>query len=404
MYRQIVYLSLGWIAIVLSSFGWGYYESRQNEEQNILNVSRVFFEQIVLTREWNALHGGVYVYADDTTPPNPYLLKDPKRDIRLENGKVLTKINPAYMTRQLSELAAQYNGAQIHITSLKPIRPENKPTPWERKALESFKTGVHEAGAFGDGSYRYMAPLITQQSCLQCHAEQGYQLGDIRGGISITLPYNRYDSLGPRIIRNLIIAGIGLLFIQFFGRRLAKAYQMLEEQSIIDPLTEIPNRRFFMKRAKEEFQRAERDHTPIALIMIDIDYFKGYNDRYGHIEGDVTLKTVAETMKQQLRRPPDCIARYGGEEFIIMLPNTTPEGAAKVAELLRTKIEALQIKNEASKCADVVTISLGVATAPHDGVSYETQLKQADEALYTAKQNGRNRSENTIIETSVILS
>lgn len=397
MYRQIVYFSLGWIVIVLCSFGWGYYSSRQNEEQNILQVSRAFFNQIVITREWNALHGGVYVYSDQKNPPNPYLNKDPERDIPLENGRVLTKINPAYMTRQLSELAAQHTGAQIHITSLNPIRPANIPTPWEQKALESFETGADEVGTFVDGHYRYMAPLITQKSCLKCHAAQGYRVGDIRGGISITLPYDRYASLWPRITGYLAVTAAGLLFIQFFGRRLANAYRMLEEQSIIDPLTEIPNRRFFMKRAKEEFQRAERDHTPIALIMIDIDYFKGFNDRYGHIEGDMALKTVAETMKQQLRRPPDCIARYGGEEFVIMLPNTTPEGAAQVAEVLRAKIEALQIRNEASRCADVVTVSLGVAAAPHDGVAFEIQLKQADEALYAAKQKGRNRSENTII-------
>ncbi|MDD2951083.1 MAG: diguanylate cyclase, partial [Sulfuricurvum sp.] len=315
-----------------------------------------------------------------------------------KNGNVLTRINPAYMTRQLSELAAEYNGAQIHITSLKPIRPENGPTPWERKALESFERGISEVGTFTDGQYRYMAPLITQKSCLKCHGEQGYRVGDIRGGISITLPYNRYAPLWPRIIGYIAVTAAGLLFILFFGRRLARAYQMLEEQSIIDPLTEIPNRRFFMKRAEEEFQRAERDHIPIALIMVDIDNFKGFNDRYGHIEGDVTLKTVAATMKQQLRRPPDCIARYGGEEFVILLPNTSPEGAAQVAELLRTKIEALQINNEASSCADVVTISLGVAAAPRDGVSFEAQLKEADKALYTAKQTGRNRCENTIIE------
>jgi len=398
MYRQIVYLSLGWIVIVLCSFGWGYYNSRQNENQNILKVSRTFFEQIVITREWNACHGGVYVYADHKTPPNPYLSKDPERDIPLGNGKMLTKINPAYMTRQLSELAAQYNGAQIHITSLKPIRPANGPMPWERQALKSFETGIDEVGTFADGHYRYMAPLITQKSCLKCHGEQGYRIGDIRGGISITLPYNHYDSLWPRITGYLTVTIVGLLFIQFFGRRLAKAYQMLEEQSIVDPLTEIPNRRFFMKRAEEEFLRAERGHTPIALIMIDIDYFKGFNDRYGHIEGDITLKTVANEMKQQLRRPPDCIARYGGEEFIILLPNTSPEGAERVAELLRSKIEALQITNEASQCAAVVTVSLGVAAASHDGVSFEAQLKRADEALYAAKQKGRNRCENVLIE------
>ena len=398
MKRQIAYFSLAWITIVLIAFGWDYYKSCQNKDREILEISRTFLDQIIITREWNALHGGVYVFADEQTPPNPYLNKDPQRDIPLSNGKILTKVNPAYMTRQISELAAQFKGAQIHITSLKPIRSENKSTPWEHTALESFEKGAKEYASFTDGHYRYMAPLITRKSCLKCHEQQGYKIGDVRGGISITLPYNNSSFLWPRITGYLTVTAVGLFFIIFFGRRLSKAYQMLQEQSTIDPLTEIPNRRFFMKRAEEEFLRAERDHTPIALIMIDIDYFKSFNDRYGHLEGDITLKMVAEIMKKQLRRPPDCIARYGGEEFIIMLPNTQPDGAARVAELLRTKVEELQINNEPSQCADVVTISLGVAAAPHDGVSFKTQLQQADEALYAAKQKGRNRSENRIIE------
>ena len=392
MWRQIAMFGLGWIGIVLLSLGWEYYSGRQHEAQNILEVSRAFFKQIVITREWNARHGGVYVFTNDTTQPNPYL-KDPERDILLGDGRMITKINPAYMTRQLSELSAELEGTEIHITSLKPIRPENAPAPWERTALKAFEAGLPELGSFEEERFRYMAPLTTSESCLKCHREQGYKLGDIRGGISITIPYSRYDSLKPLLLGHLLVALTGLLLIFFFGRKLSRVYLLLKEQSIIDPLTQIPNRRFFLKRSDEEFRRAAREHEPLALIMADIDYFKLFNDRYGHLEGDACLKTVADTMKSMLRRPPDCIARFGGEEFIILLPDTPAEGAAKVAEQLRSAVEELQINNEPSLCGDVVTISLGVAASENGKTPYEALLKEADKALYRAKEKGRNRVE-----------
>ena len=149
--------------------------------------ARTMFEHIVLTRSWNARHGGVYVPITDTTRPNPYL-KVPERDVITELGTKLTKINPAYMTRQVSELAQQSEGVQFHITSLNPLRPKNAPTPWERAALERFELGEKETGQFlhDEHQYRYMAPLTTTKGCLKCHEEQGYKLGDIRGGISVT--------------------------------------------------------------------------------------------------------------------------------------------------------------------------------------------------------------------------
>ena len=312
---------------------------------------------------------------------------------------MLTKVNPAYMTRQLSELAKEYRGARIHITSLHPIRPENAPLPWERDALRAFETGLPELGSFSEGYFRYMAPLKTRKSCLQCHGQQGYKVGDIRGGISISIPYSDYAPLKSLVFGHLLVAMTGLLLIFLFGRKLSQAYQMLKEQSIIDPLTNIPNRRFFTKRSEEEFQRASRQHDPIALIMADVDYFKLFNDHYGHMEGDACLKAVADVMKSMLRRPPDCIARYGGEEFVIMLPDTSPEGAAIVAEHLREAVEGLQIRNESSHIADVVTISLGVAAARRGDVTYNHLLKQADEALYRAKANGRNRVERADDQT-----
>jgi diguanylate cyclase (GGDEF)-like protein len=358
-------------------------------------VGRAFFQQIVLTREWNARHGGVYAFVDIVTLPNPHLKEHPLRDIKLENGQMLTLINPAYMTRQLSEIAKEYDGPQMHITSLKPIRSENKPSPWERPVLEAFESGLKEYGTFFDGSYRYMAPLKTEISCLKCHEAQGYKLGDIRGGISLTIPYTR-TSLFSGVGGHLLIAISGLFFLFLVGRQLRKAYHTMEEQSTTDPLTGLSNRRHFMKQADEEYHRNAREKLPLSIIMADIDYFKRYNDTYGHIEGDRCLKEVADVMKSSLKRAGDCIARYGGEEFIIMLPNTPLHSAKQFAEELRLKIEQLEIFNVASACSDVVTASFGVAElseSMEEDLSYEILIQKADKALYKAKESGRNRVE-----------
>jgi diguanylate cyclase (GGDEF)-like protein len=386
---KILFLAAGWVLVVFFSWAWERYHAQQNEADAMRKIGRAFFQQVLLTREWNARHGGVYVFADAQTPSNPYL-KDPLRDITLADGRTLTLVNPAYMTRQLSDIAKEYAGPQVHITSLNPIRPENAPLPWERPVLDAFQSGEKEYGAFSDGVYRYMAPLITQKSCLKCHTAQGYKEGDIRGGISITIPYRR----DARLVLgggHLLVGGSGLLLLLLVGGRLRRAYRRMEEQSTIDPLTGIANRRYFMKCAEEEFHRAAREKQPLSIIMADIDYFKRYNDTYGHVEGDRCLKAMAETMHSALKRPGDCIARYGGEEFIILLPNTTLQRAALFAEHLRESVEALQIANTASEAYHVVTGSFGVATFSAADPTFETLIRKADDALYRAKHEGKNR-------------
>ena len=128
--------------------------------------------------------------------------------------------------------------------------------------------------------------------------------------------------------------------------------------------------------------------------MIDIDHFKSYNDTYGHERGDECLKKVARAIQKTLKRPSDFCARYGGEEFIIVLPDTTQEGAMFIAEAIRTAVKNLGIQHEKSSPAGIVSISLGVATADNNlSVSYEDLIRQSDKALYLAKEKGRNRVE-----------
>ena len=182
-----------WITVVAYSLFWNTNTLIENNEQNIKNIGRSFFKEIQTTRLWNAKHGGVYVVVTDKTQPNPYL-DVPNRDITTPSGIKLTKVNPAFMTREIAEIAKKESNVQYHITSLKPIRPANKADTWETKALQSFENGKIEIMELITSSnvYRFMAPLPVKKACLKCHAKQGYKEGDIRGGISVTIPSGSY--------------------------------------------------------------------------------------------------------------------------------------------------------------------------------------------------------------------
>ncbi|WP_343216923.1 diguanylate cyclase [Kistimonas asteriae] len=176
-------------------------------------------------------------------------------------------------------------------------------------------------------------------------------------------------------------------------RKLAASNIKLQQLASMDGLTGIPNRRTFQETIDTEWDRATRDSAPLSLIMMDIDFFKKCNDHYGHQHGDEVLRRVAKALSGCLKRPADMVARYGGEEFAVLLPGTDLEGAASVGEELRSTVEALHLENAKSQVCEWVTISLGVAScipAPGD-IETEQLIKQADEALYEAKEQGRNQ-------------
>jgi len=166
----------------------------------------------------------------------------------------------------------------------------------------------------------------------------------------------------------------------------------LERLAKVDALTQLANRRFFDATLSREWRRLKREGQPLSLIMCDVDFFKLYNDEYGHQAGDHCLSAVARTIQGNLRRAGDFAARYGGEEFAVILPNTPGPGAECMAERIRQDVEALKIAHVKSDVSSFVTLSLGISTLiPDRSNSSELLVKAADQTLYRAKAGGRNR-------------
>jgi diguanylate cyclase (GGDEF)-like protein/PAS domain S-box-containing protein len=519
------------------------------------------FSLIETTREWNAMHGGVYVVVDGATQPNPWL-EHPARDLQTSDGVRLTMVNPAYMTRQIADLALHADGARLHITSLKPIRPENLADDWETDALARFEAGEREVLALVEGAeegrgpvHRYMAPLVVREPCLQCHAEQGYVLGDIRGGISVTMPAGvliaRRDQLRTRAVFIYVLAGLlaaglvhGLLRanrrhvaqVRFINaeqerlierrtgelaeanRRLAgevelhrrseqrlaasesryraifdsaaegimltdaalrivqvnpafseitgyaaeevlgrtpsmlgsgrhdedffrdllatlvatgrwqgevwnrrkdgdlyvqwmsavrigeadapegfvatmtditsrkQSEERLRFRANHDALTGLPNRRLFEDRLQSAIASALRHGERFALMLVDLDRFKGVNDRFGHLAGDALLVEVGRRL-QLCVRASDTVARLGGDEFAVILGEVGGrEDAAEVAgRICASMAEPFELGEGVAQ----VGASVGVALGPQDDADAEELQRRADAALYSVKHGGR---------------
>lgn len=534
-------------------------------DRSVVAIARergaALFSLIETTREWNAMHGGVYVVVDERTQPNPWL-KHPARELQTTDGVRLTMVNPAYMTRQIADLALHADGARLHITSLKPIRPENRADDWEAEALARFEAGEREVLALVEGVeegrgpvHRYMAPLLVREPCLQCHAEQGYALGDIRGGISVTMPAEvliaRRDQLRMRAVFVYVLAGLlaaglmhgllranrrhvaqvrrinaeqerlierrtgelaeanrqlageveqhrrserrlaasesryraifdsaaegimlldaalrivqvnpafgeitgytseevvgrtpsmlgsgrhdaaffadllavlvatgrwqgevwnrrkdGDLYVQWMSAvRIGEAdapegfvatmtditsrkqtEEKLRFRANHDALTGLPNRRLFEDRLESAIAGALRHGERLALLLVDLDRFKGVNDRLGHLAGDALLVEVGRRL-QLCVRASDTVARLGGDEFAVILGEVGGrEDAAEVAERI---CAAMAAPFELGEGVAQIGASVGIVLGPQDDADAEELQRRADAALYLVKHGGR---------------
>ena len=305
-----------------------------------------------------------------------------------------------------ADLALERGELEFHYTALSFVDPERVRF---RYKLEGFDPDWIEAGNRRVAFYTNIPPGKYTFRVRACNNDGIWnEEGD----------FLRF-SLRPRFQQTGVfygLCGLGLVLVGFGAARaraarararerqleqqvaertvqLEEANTKLQQLSELDALTGIANRRRFEDTLTREWRRATRDQLPLSLVMIDIDYFKNYNDAYGHQLGDECLRRVATEIREAITRPGDLVARYGGEEFAAILPSTPAKGAFAVAELLRLRVERIATRHQTSPLG-VVTISVGVASmTPGESFAKETLVAAADGALYAAKRAGRNRVE-----------
>jgi hypothetical protein len=237
-----IFVSFAILVIVMvgCSLAWNIHREKKMIYEFASTEAKASHSRDVLYRRWASMHGGVYVPMTEQTPANPLLSDIPERDIVTPSGKKLTLMNPAYMTRQICELGGEY-GLFGHLTSLNPLRKENKADAWEANALQQAERGLYEIRGIsqigGQEYLRIMYVLRTEKSCLKCHSKQGYKLGDVRGGVCISVALDEYHSLAQSNIAGLIevhlILCLLLLAILFVGYKIT--LNKMEQQNSFEP-------------------------------------------------------------------------------------------------------------------------------------------------------------------------
>lgn len=270
----LLIISFFWSLIVGLSALWNMSLYNKAVFENAKAEAVSGYNKDLLYRRWVSMKGGVYITPSQATPPNPYLANIPERDVTTTEGKKLTLINPAYMTRQVHELSLAQYGTKGHITSLNPINPINNPDKWEINALKSFDNGakeVYSVETMNDTLYlRYMKPMITEQGCLKCHESQGYKLGQIRGGVSVSVPIEKYmlaagESKNNMLVFHLLIYFAGLIAFFLMGLTI--------RQNIMDR-----HRKTIELKLNEEKLLAQKnildsifENSPYIMILVDED-------------------------------------------------------------------------------------------------------------------------------------
>ena len=227
-YRNAALAALVWTVVLTGSLAWYLIGA----DRQILEIARheaaAYIGKDIAFRAWATSHGGVYVPPTESTPPNPYLAEITDRDVETTTGKKLTLMNPAYMLREVQSLFVGPFGEKGRITSLRPLNPDNAPDPWERSALQRLEAGEREVAAVVDvagvAHLRVMRPFLTEQGCLKCHGRQGYKVGDVRGGIAVSLSLEPFYAASSGTRHNIVGGhaaawSLGLLAIGLLTRQ-----------------------------------------------------------------------------------------------------------------------------------------------------------------------------------------
>ncbi len=394
-----------WSGMVAYSLFWNISNLDQEKVTLATAEARSIWNKDYAFREWASRHGGVYVPPDERTPPNPNLAHLPDRDVVTTDGKRLTLMNPAYMMRQMTEEFEESYGIKGKITGKVQINPDNAPDPWERKALDAFEQGVKEVVELseidGEPYLRFMKPMFMTKGCEKCHGYLGFRDGDLRGGISVSIPMTPYLAAATDTARTMkvthglvwLLGVLGILTFTGFAlhrhRERRQLLDRLEHDALHDELTGLPNRMLFTDRLAMAIERKRRDwRYGYAVGFVDLDRFKNINDSYGHQTGDRMLVQVAQRFREVIR-PTDTVARLGGDEFTFLIEGFDDEGeAVVVAERI---LESLSAGFELPAGTLYTSASLGLCFGSRHYRTPEELIRDADTAMYQAKEGGRGR-------------
>jgi diguanylate cyclase (GGDEF)-like protein/PAS domain S-box-containing protein len=332
------------------------------------------------------------------------MIKKKLNKAKFEQERIQTDLENAI--ERANAMAVEAEIANIELSQIINTSIDGMILIYENFSIKRINTSllnfldVSETEAMGKKCYDLMA-------CSWCNTSECPLTKLLRGKARIELDIERTRKDGVTVpfmfsatpFRGLDGAVIGMVasFKDITERKYAEntlkeANERLELLSVSDGLTGVANRRCFDQTIQREWTRLQRTKDLLSLIMCDVDFFKLFNDTYGHQNGDDCLKSVAKTLQANARRGADCVARYGGEEFAVILPVTGKKSAIHVAEKIRQTMEKIAIAHSKSSVVPYVTLSLGVATVvPDKQGTPDSLIKCADEALYLAKSSGRNR-------------
>ncbi len=408
--RYVWALAVVWTAVVAAAVISDAVQIEHNAVETARIQARAAHQKDVIYRRWNAGHGGIYVPVTATTQPNPHLSDVPERDITLPSGRLLTLMNPAYMTRQVHELGEAESRVRGHITSLNPIRPENAPDPWEAEALQAFERGEIEVSSLeevsGEEHIRLMRPLITEKGCLKCHAAQGYQEGDIRGGISVSIPMEPLREIARTNVLTLVL-GHGALWLMgvsgiFLGtRRLSRevARRNRAEQ-------ETRRHAVQLEAAKERAEEADRLKSTFLATMSH-ELRTPLNSIIGFT--GIVLQGLSGPLNDEQSRQLG-IARDSGRHLLALINDVLDLSKIEAGEVEIVKGDFAvpdlieKVVNTVSPLAEQKGLELTVALSPEVGQIYSDR-RRVEQILLNLVNNaikfterGRVRIEGTIVE------
>ncbi len=365
MSKEIKYIKYFFVLLLIAltlfigtSLVWNIYKEYQAADDFARVEAHASYNKDLLYRRWASMHGGVYVPITDKTLSNPYLAFIPERDITTPSGKKLTLMNPAYMTRQVLAIGDEQYGVKGHLTSLKPIRPENKADEWETSALKRFEKGEKEYSSLeqinGNMYLRYMGSMIVEKGCLKCHEKQGYKLGEVRGGISVSVPMKKYYEIihskiiGLSISHSVIYLSVLILCFLGYNRLLNEMLKRNKMQQIV-----IESEASLMKQNKEYATLNEEYKSQNEALHVAKEKAE---------ESDSLKTAFLQNMSHEIRTPMNAIVGFGG---LLDNADLSPEKQKwYLSIILNSTNQLLTVVNDILTISSIETNQEGISIKP----------------------------------------